>query len=136
VPLVDAAISELLPPSCSFEGLRAIEEVLLLNDQAPSELEELKNRLAYGHAAARPASPLPSPDEKQVPAAVQDLLRLPPESRECIQPISPQPQVPVVTVENWLQVGRHEIYAGPIFDAGIEAEENHIEVSAVTRRVS
>ena len=40
-----------------------------------------------------------------------------------------------MTVENWLQVGRHEIYAGPIFDAGIEAEENHIEVSAVTRSV-
>ena len=96
----------------------------------------MKYLLAYGQAAPRPASPLPSRDEKQVPAAVQDLLRLPPESRECIQPISPQPQVPVVTVENWLEVGRHEVYAGPIFDAGIEAEENHIEVSAVTRRVS
>jgi hypothetical protein len=42
----------LIPQPGGFEGIRAIQEVLLPNNQAASELEELKYRLAYGHPAA------------------------------------------------------------------------------------
>jgi hypothetical protein len=74
----------LLPQPGGFEGLRAIQKVLLPDHQPPSELEELKYLLAYGHAAARSVSPLPSRDEKPV-SEIEDLLGVPPDVLECIE---------------------------------------------------
>ena len=77
----------------SFESFGTVQEVLLPDDQATSDCEELKHRLAHDHAAARPASPLLSHDEKLFPE-VEDLLGLPPDVPECIKPVAPEPEVP------------------------------------------
>jgi hypothetical protein len=41
-----------------------------------------------------------------------------------------------VAVEDPLQVGRHQVLAGAIFESGIETDEYDVEVAAISRRVS
>jgi hypothetical protein len=79
-------------------------------------------------------SPLLSPDEKLV-SHVEDLLGVPPDVFECVEPISPELEVPVAAVENGLQVGRHQVAAGVILAPGIPAHEDQVEVLTVSCRV-
>src|SRR5947208_5332328 len=125
----------LLPSRGGFQCLVPISEVPLPYDQAPLQVEKLKPLPVYGDAAAGPVPPRPNRDQEFV-SQIEELLRLQSEVLECVEPVSPELQVPVVAVEDRLQVGRRQVVAGPIFDSGIKAHEEDIEVSASSSRVS
>ena len=108
-----------------------MQKILLPENQAPSESEELKHRLAHGDPAARPVSSLFRRDEDLV-SEVENLLGVPPDVLEGIEPISPELAHSVVAVENRLDVGGRQVGAGPIFASGVPARKNQFEVPSVS----
>ena len=128
------ACVRLLRQPGGFEGVRAMPEILLPHHQAPSDLEQLEHRLAYGHAAARSVSPLLSRDEKVV-SQVEHLLGIEPEVVEGSEPIPPHPEVSVVAVEDRILVGRDQVGRGAVFGFGSQARKDQVEVPTVGRRV-
>jgi hypothetical protein len=99
------------------------------------QAEKLKPIPVNGDAAAGPVPRRPNCDKEFV-SQIEELLRLQPEVLECVEPVSPELEVPLMAVEDRLKVGRRQVVAGPIFDLGIKAHEENIEVSAIGCRVS
>ena len=66
-------------------------------------------------------TPLPDPRplwlsrDEELASEVEHLLGVPPDVLERIEPISPEPEIPVVALEDRLQIGRHQFSAGAIF---------------------
>src|SRR5206468_10951240 len=109
-----------------FEGLRANSEVLLLDHQPPSEVEELKHLPTCGHAAARSVPPQLNRDKKLV-SQVEELLGVELEVLECIEPISGVLEVPVMAIENRMLVRSQQVGCGTKFDLGIKDHKVHGE---------
>jgi hypothetical protein len=136
MPNKPTAMSDaLLPQPGGFEGLRAIGEVLLPEDQAPPQPEELEGRDVHGHAAARSMSPVLNRGEKLV-AQVEDLLGFRVEILEGVDHLPPDLLIAVMAVANRVHAGRPLVGCGLILDRGIKGQKQNVEVTAIDGRQS
>jgi len=124
-------VSVLLRQPHGFEGLRAILEIFLADDQASSQDEDLKLRLADEQAASRSMCDHLDGYEKPV-TEVEDLLGIEAHVLEAFKHLAPNLQIAVMAVEGPRCV---EVYAGPVkFDAGVNGGEGKRTTIRSSRR--
>jgi hypothetical protein len=73
--------------------------------------------------------------DEELASEVEHLLGVPSDVLEGVEPISPEPEIPLVALEDRLQIGGHQLGAGAIFAAGIPTQKHHLEVTTVRCRV-
>jgi hypothetical protein len=122
----------LLRESGRLEGLAAILEIVLPDHQAAAQSEELKEGLAHEHTASRSLRGQLGRHENAV-SEVEEFLGLE-ASVGGFEQMTPKLPVAVVAVEDRAYVGEHMSHAK--LDAGIKADDEHVEVASIQRRKS
>jgi hypothetical protein len=115
-----------------LEGLCGVEEVVLPKRQASAQREELKERLADGHAAPGSMPAQLGRDENAVPV-IENFLGVEPNVLKGIEQHSPYLTDAPMTVIGGVWV--REQLGGLILDGRIVASHQQVEVSAIRRRV-
>ena len=115
-----------------LESLAAILEIVLPDHQAAAQSQELKEGLAHERTASRSPRGQLCRHENAV-SEVEEFLGLE-ASVGGFEQMTPKLPVALVAVEDGAYVGEHMSHSK--LDAGIQADDEHVEVASIQRRKS